>query len=113
MWYLHDGAPAHSTMGVRRFLDGRFPDHWIGRHGPVRWPARSPDLTPMDCFIWPHIKNQVYAEEPLHNLDELWARIQEICANITPDQIQNSVRNYHRRLQLCLECDGGHFEQLL
>ncbi|GBM88486.1 hypothetical protein AVEN_269361-1 [Araneus ventricosus] len=26
------------------------PDRWIGRGGPVLWPPRSPDLTPLDFF---------------------------------------------------------------
>ena len=28
-----------------------FPEKWIGRRGPIDWPARSPDLTPMDFFL--------------------------------------------------------------
>ena len=28
----------------------RFPDAWIGRGGPIPWPPRSPDLSPLDFF---------------------------------------------------------------
>ena len=48
----HDGAPAHFALDVREYLDNVFPNRWIGRGGPVQWPPRSPDLTPMDFFIW-------------------------------------------------------------
>lgn len=51
VWFQHDGAPPHSSSAACRWLDGRFPEQWIGRGGPVTWPARSPDLNPLDFFF--------------------------------------------------------------
>ena len=48
MWFQLDGAPAHFSVGVRNILDEKFPNRWIGRHGPVAWPHRSPDLSKLD-----------------------------------------------------------------
>lgn len=31
MWFMHDGAPPHSTRNVTDFLNLRFPGHWIDR----------------------------------------------------------------------------------
>ena len=59
MWFQHDGAPAHSTRIVRDWLDQRFPGRWIGRGGPVSWPLRSPDLNPLDFFLWGHVEGEV------------------------------------------------------
>lgn len=56
MWIQHDGAPAHCTSDVRDFLNERFPNRWIGRGGPVAWPARSPDPTKMDFFCGATLK---------------------------------------------------------
>lgn len=50
MWYQHDGAPAHYAANVRNFLNEQFPNRWIGRGGEINWPARSPDMTPLDFF---------------------------------------------------------------
>ena len=50
-FYMHDGAPAHCAQSVRQFPHKTFPDRWIGRRGPIEWPARSPDLTPTDYFF--------------------------------------------------------------
>ena len=36
----------------RLHLDAAFPDTWIGRRGAIEYPARSPDLTSMDFFLW-------------------------------------------------------------
>jgi hypothetical protein len=49
-WFLHDGAPAHFSRNVREILDNQYPQPWIGRAGPHHWPARSPDLNPLDFF---------------------------------------------------------------
>ncbi|CAF1680033.1 unnamed protein product, partial [Adineta ricciae] len=55
-----DGAPPHFAVDVRQYLDHQFPQRWIGRGGPIRWAPRSPDLTPLDFFLWGHLKNIVY-----------------------------------------------------
>ncbi|KAG5345851.1 SETMR methyltransferase, partial [Acromyrmex heyeri] len=46
----HDGAPAHSAGVVHDYLNERFPQHWVGRNGFIRWPPNSPDLTSCDYF---------------------------------------------------------------
>jgi hypothetical protein len=51
VWYQQDGAPPHYSLRVREYLDEVFPNRWIGRRGPMEWPARSPDLTPLDFFF--------------------------------------------------------------
>ena len=35
-----------------------------GRGGPLEWPARSPDLTPMDFWLWGYLKEKVCAHNP-------------------------------------------------
>lgn len=50
LWFQHDGAPPHFARQARTTLNEIFGNRWIGRDGPVNWPARSPDLTPLDFF---------------------------------------------------------------
>jgi hypothetical protein len=53
---MHDGATtAHFSRQARAFLDATYPDRWIGRNGPIPWPARFTDLNPLD-FLWGHPK---------------------------------------------------------
>ena len=59
--YQHDGAPPHISTNVRHLLDELFPDSWIGRYGPQHWPARSPDLTPPDFYLWGYAKDRVFS----------------------------------------------------
>ena len=61
--FMQDGAPPHFSCFVTDVLNERFPDAWIGRGGPIPWSPRSPDLSPLDFFLWGYIKNIVYAEK--------------------------------------------------
>ena len=42
--------------------------------GPVAWPPRSPDLTPLDFFLRRHVKSVVYIN-PVNTRQELIERI--------------------------------------
>ncbi|KAJ8910240.1 hypothetical protein NQ315_002564 [Exocentrus adspersus] len=61
IWIQLDGAPPHFSANVRQHLTENFPGQWIGRQGPTAWPPRSPDLTPMDYFLWGTVKSDVYS----------------------------------------------------
>nr|CAH7725084.1 unnamed protein product [Callosobruchus chinensis] len=54
MRFQQDGCLAHFRITIREWLDHNFRDRWIDRGGPIPWPARSPDLTPMDYHVWGH-----------------------------------------------------------
>ncbi|KAJ8917899.1 hypothetical protein NQ315_002591 [Exocentrus adspersus] len=47
MWFQHDGCAAHNARIVRDYLN----EKWIGTHGPIAWPPRSPWLNPLDYFL--------------------------------------------------------------
>ena len=72
--FQHGGALAHFALDVREYLNNVFPNRWIGRSGPVQWPLSSPDLTPMDFFIWGEMKCLVY-ETSIDTPEELVARV--------------------------------------
>ncbi|GBN44650.1 hypothetical protein AVEN_47710-1 [Araneus ventricosus] len=52
IFWQQDGAPPHWGKIVRSYLDTQFPQRWIRRDDPLAWPPRSPDLTPLDFFLW-------------------------------------------------------------
>ncbi len=62
----------------------------------MHWPARSPDLTPLDYFIWGRLKFDTYGE-PINMPGQLRERI---LAAFTP--LQNDRKVYKiRRNQYC------------
>ncbi|KAJ4440420.1 hypothetical protein ANN_08561 [Periplaneta americana] len=112
--FMHDGAPAHFSRTARRYLDRRFPDRWIGRGGPIAWPPRSPDLNPLDFYLWDHLKSLVYSS-PVPDLESLRNRIVTCSEDIrnTPgvwDRVRRSMRH---RCEVCIQAGGGNFEHLL
>lgn len=111
-FFQQDGAPPHYDINVRAFLNQTFPERWIGRRGAVEWPARSPDLTPLDFFFWGFLKTKVYETRP-QNLDELRMRIENACRLVTPEMLENVRHAFESRLYFCQEVNGGHFEHLL
>lgn len=113
LYYQHDGAPAHTARIVKDKLDQKFPERWIGRSGPIHWPARSPDLTPLDFFLWGTMKDEVYTT-PVNTRDELEERIGTAAAKIREKLATIDLKQgIRRRLLKCIEEDGGHFEHLL
>jgi hypothetical protein len=40
------------SRAVRDVLSNSYHDRWIGRGGPTAWPPRSPDLNPLDFYLW-------------------------------------------------------------
>ena len=104
-----DGAPPHWGLDVRASLNAHFPDRWIGRSGPTPWPPRSPDLTPLDFFLWGYVKTQVY-KTPVHNLEILKTRITLAVASITRDMLTNTWRSLKQRLQQLVKNGGQHVE---
>lgn len=113
MWYQHDGAPPHVGRNVVAWLNQTFNGRWIGRRGQVLWPARSPDLNPLDYFVWGHLKQLVYAVE-INNQEQLMEQI--INAVESTQNRQNMQLVYDSlilRCQACIRANGGIFEHLI
>lgn len=110
--FQQDGAPPHYVRPVREWLDNHYPEQWIGRRGPIEWPPRSPDLTPLDFFLWGHLKSVVFKTQP-DSIEQLQQRIVQECRAISPETLENVRKQFEYRLYLCLEKNGTHFEQFI
>jgi len=111
MYFQHDGAPPHYTRHVREYLNESFPNHWLGHGGPLAWAQRSPDLTPLDYYLWGHMKTSVYetkveSRAALH--DHIFAAAEHIRNH--PDNVASATRSLFMRTENCLATGGRHFE---
>ncbi|GFV64116.1 putative transposable element [Trichonephila clavipes] len=60
LWLKQDGATCHTARATIDLLKDKFGDRLISRFGPVNWPPRSCDLTPLDYSLWgPHMLEKV------------------------------------------------------
>ncbi|GFV34330.1 uncharacterized protein TNCV_4023451 [Trichonephila clavipes] len=64
LWFQQDGATCHTARATIDLLKDTFSDRLISRFGPVNWPPRSCDLTPLDYFLWSYVKSLFYADKP-------------------------------------------------
>lgn len=51
IWFQQDGATCHTANETINLLKTMFDESIISRNGPVNWPPRSCDLTPLDFFL--------------------------------------------------------------
>lgn len=112
MWLQLDGAPTHFAAVVRQWLHEHYPGRWIGRGGPVPWPPRSPDLTPLDFFLWGYMKIEVY-KTPAESREDLINKINNAAAQVTPNMLERVLSNVQKRAEACINVAGEHFEHLL
>ncbi|GBN46861.1 hypothetical protein AVEN_83923-1 [Araneus ventricosus] len=107
--FQQEGAPPYWGSLVRDFVDETFPDRWIGSDGPTTWPPRSPDITPLDFFVWGYIKGRVFAT-PFADVEELRARIQAAVCTATEDMLKNTWRELEYCVDILRATKGAHVE---
>ncbi|KAJ3665544.1 hypothetical protein Zmor_001035 [Zophobas morio] len=95
-----------------RYLQEFYGDRIISQNLNPEWPARSPDLTPLDYSIFGWMKDNIYKHR-LHTLEELMDAIIHCCQNIDVVMLENIFENKKRRVALCLQQNGEHFQHLL
>ena len=109
-WWFQDGCPAHRTGVVRERLQELFPNQVVALGHPTEYPPRSPDLTPLDFFLWGYVKSQVYRPPFAETLPVLQERVEAALRGVGRELIIRSVRDMYRRAQLCIQLEGAQVE---
>ncbi|GFX41826.1 DUF4817 domain-containing protein [Trichonephila clavipes] len=84
----------------------------ISRFGPVNWPSRSCDLTPLDYFLWSYVKSLVYADKP-QTLDHLEDNIRRVIADIRPQMLEKVIENWTSRLDYIRASRGSSMPEII
>ncbi|GFX94861.1 putative LOC100569746 [Trichonephila clavipes] len=87
-------------------------DHLTSRFGPVNWPPRSFDLTPLDYFLWGYVKSLVYADKP-QTLDHLEDNIRRVIADIRPQMLEKVIENWMSRLDYIRASRGSPMPEII
>jgi hypothetical protein len=112
MWFQHDGATAHTARPTMDILRQAFPGRLISRFGDLHWPARSPDLSVLDFFLWGFLKSRVYMNRP-PTLEALKENIQQEVMNLSPEVLREVMENAIKRAQMCINSGGGHLADII
>ncbi|GFY27023.1 uncharacterized protein TNCV_931641 [Trichonephila clavipes] len=80
--------------------------------GPVNWPPRSCDLTPLDYFLWGYVKSLVYAGKPqtLHHLED---NIRHVIADIRPQMLEKVIENWTSRWDYIRTSRGSPMPEII
>ncbi|GFU15419.1 CCHC-type domain-containing protein [Trichonephila clavipes] len=91
LWFQQDGATCHTARATIDLLKDTLGDRLISRFGPVNWPSRSCDLTPLDYFLWGYVKSLAFADKP-QTLDHLDDNIRRVIADTRPQMLEKSSK---------------------
>ena len=114
LWWQQDGAPCHTSNRTMEELRKVFGNRLIskGKDATVPWPARSPDLNPLDFCFWGMAMKEVWEKKP-QTIPELMSVVENFFENLSPDLVRKCVGNIRKRAQFCVKNKGGHFENQL
>ncbi|GFW38739.1 putative LOC100569746 [Trichonephila clavipes] len=112
LWFQQDGATCHTARATIDLLKDTFGDRLISRFGPVNWPPRSCDLTPLDYFLWGYVKSLVYADKP-QTLDHLEDNIRRVIADIRPQMLEKVIENWTSKLNYIRASRGSHMPKII
>ena len=111
-WFQQDGATPHTSRVALAWLQERFGERLISRKLPNEWSPHSPDLNPLDYFLWVFLKDRVYGNKP-QTIQELKLSIEKEVQRIDPETCHRVVQNFQRRIRACLERNGQHLEHIV
>ncbi|GFY05796.1 uncharacterized protein TNCV_4404631 [Trichonephila clavipes] len=112
LWFQQDGATCHTARATIDLLKDTFGDCLISRFGPVNWPPRSCDLTPLDYFLCGYVKSLVYADKP-QTLDHLEDNIRRVIADIRPQMLEKVIENWTSRLDYIRASRGSPMPEII
>ncbi|GFV10178.1 hypothetical protein TNCV_3661301 [Trichonephila clavipes] len=99
--FMDDNATCHRTLAVRDCLDSEGIQRLV-------WPARSPDLNPIEN-VWDALGKQVAGRNyPPTNKNTLIRALTEEWDKLPQQLLDNVVQSVVRRVERCITLHGGH-----
>ncbi|GFX60792.1 uncharacterized protein TNCV_4977681 [Trichonephila clavipes] len=112
LWFQQDGTTCHTARATIDLLKDTFGDRLILCFGPVNWPPRSCDLTPLDYFLWDYVKSLVYADKP-QTRDHLEDNIRRVIADIRPQMLEKVIEKWTSRLDYIRASRGSRMPKII
>jgi len=110
--FQQDGATCHTARETMALLREQFGEQLISRFGPINWPPRSCDITPLDFFLWGYVKSKVYIAKPT-TIVELEANITHIIGQIPVEMLGRVIENWKFRIDHINRSYGQHLKDII
>jgi hypothetical protein len=111
--FQQDGATCHTGMGNLEYLEYLFPEHLVSRRSYFPYPAHSPDLTPLDAFLWGLLKQECFHDPVPRTTAVLKSNIERMIASVNPLSCWAMVEKIVERMEMCLARNGEHVEHII
>ena len=109
---MQDGATPHTTNAMMSALQDSFGTKIISKKRNFRWVPRSPDLNPLDFYFLGYCKANVYRNKP-STVGLLKTEIKTFIAPIPTEMCQRAIKKFEKRVEVCIQHQGGDFEHKL
>ena len=94
---------------LRQYLLG---DRLISRRTDNPWPPYSPDLTPLDYFLWGYLKERVYEDNP-DTIERLKKNVKREIRRIPNDVLERVMDNFNVRVANVIQQRGAWIEHII
>ena len=100
----HDNASAHTAAATLDFLQEN-------QVQLVTHPPYSPDLAPCDFFLFPLVKKELKGKA-FETVEDARAFVEGQISGIPKSVWAGAVASWFRRMESCIQANGGYFEKL-
>ena len=112
IWFQQDSATCHTARETMDLLRSRFGEQFISRFGPVDWPPRSCDITPLDFYLWGYVKSKCFVNKPA-TIEALEANITEVISEIPTEVLERVIQNWCLRMHKLKRSCGQHLKGVI
>ncbi len=106
--WTQDGAPAHTSNVTQAYILSKLGSK--GFWSKELWPPNSPNLNPLDYFMWSGVENKACRVYP-PNVDALKASVEKEWNSIPAATLRSVCSRFRSRLERCVNAKGGVFEK--
>lgn len=103
--FQQDSAPAHTAHVVINWMRDNLDMVWT----PDFWPPSSPDLNPLDYFVWGEVE-RVSNRIPHNSLDSLRQAVSAAMVNLNNAHVISACSRFRHRIEAVIQENGGFIE---
>ena len=102
--YQQDGARCHTSTASCAAMDSM----GINYIKPLHWPANSPDLSPLDYFLWNEVEVRM-KQKKYENREQMIKQLVKTFEEIPLEMIRESIKNFMPRFYELEKIGFAHF----
>jgi len=103
--WQQDSAPCHTSRRSQKWIS----EHFCDFTPPDVWPPNSPDLNPMDFYVWGAVERDTN-RTACKSRDDLINRIKVVFTSLPKEVVKKSCSRFRGRIETVVEAKGGFIE---